>query len=233
MTDGRPESNARRWCSTVAGALLMVAFALAGSGAAVASHHGRAADDTPGHFDYYLLSLSWSPAYCLDAPVSAQCNGTRAYGFIVHGLWPQNDRGWPSRCARSRVPDEVVTSMLDLMPARGLIHHEWSEHGTCSGLEPEQYFRLVRTARSTISIPAGFGIAGPIEQQPSSLVQAFLRANPRLIPESIIVACSGGNVARLKEVRVCLSRDLAPRRCGAEVARGSCRAETLLVQPVR
>jgi ribonuclease T2 len=47
----------------------------------------------PGQFDYYVLSLSWSPSFCeasgeRGAPPQQQC-GARAYSFVVHGLWPQ------------------------------------------------------------------------------------------------------------------------------------------------
>lgn len=197
------------------------------------SHHGQV-DHTAGEFDFYLLSLSWSPAYCLDSPMSSQCNGSRAYGFVVHGLWPQNERGWPERCATSRVPESVATGMLDLMPSRGLVYHEWSTHGTCSGLTPEDYFRLVRTARATIRIPDEFGRPGAaVERAPQSVQESFLRANPRLAPDSLLVSCSGGNVPRLKEVRVCLDRDLRSRACSADARRAACRAPTLIVPPVR
>ena len=65
------------------------------------------------------------------------------------------------------------------------------------------------------------------------MAAAFLRANPGLREDSLVVACSGGQVPRLREVRVCLSRDLKARRCSADVLRGACRAETLLIPPVR
>lgn len=214
-------------------ALALLFAALSAVGTAEARWHSDRGGE-PGSFDYYLLTLSWSPAYCLESPTSAQCTGHRAYGFIVHGLWPQNERGWPEHCDTSRIPESLADSMLDLMPARGLVYHEWGAHGTCSGLSPTEYFRLIRTARATINVPAGLGAGtGAIEQSPASLVQAFLRANPRLAADSLVVACSGGNVPRLREVRVCLTRDLAPRRCSADVLRGACRADTLLVPPVR
>ena len=210
-----------------------IAIVLGTTQVACARHHGGASRESGG-FDYYLLSLSWSPAYCLESPTSGECNGPRAFGFIVHGLWPQNEHGWPENCDTSRVPEDVANRMLDLMPARGLIYHEWKAHGTCSGLSPDEYFRLVRTARATISLPPGFGAGtAPVEQQPAALTAAFLRANPRLSADSLVVSCSTGNVPRLREVRVCLTRDLAPRRCSADVLRGACRADTLLVPPVR
>lgn len=217
-----------RWLgiSVLLGALL--------AGEAVARSHHTGTNHTAGEFDYYVLSLSWSPAYCLDAPSSSQCNGSRAYGFVVHGLWPQDERGWPERCDRSRVPDGVVTGMLDLMPARGLVYHEWQNHGTCSGLSPEDYFRLVRTARATIKVPEEFARPGSaIEREPAAVAASFVRANPRLSTESVVVDCSGGSAPRLREVRICLDRDLKPRACSSDASRANCRAPTLIVPPVR
>ena len=57
----------------------------------------------PGKFDYYVLALSWSPSYCQAAQERApnrapdqQCSG-RPFSFVVHGLWPQYERGFPAR----------------------------------------------------------------------------------------------------------------------------------------
>lgn len=52
-----------------------------------------------GEFDYYLLSLSWSPTFCLTHAGNEQCKG-KGYGFVLHGLWPQYAKGgWPQFCA--------------------------------------------------------------------------------------------------------------------------------------
>src|SRR5450631_244794 len=118
------------------GIIALLAFeCLTAAGTALARHRSHAGTGVPGEFDYYVLSLSWSPAFCLSSPGAAECNGPRRYGFIVHGLWPQNEEGWPENCAvHDSVPDDVVRGIEDLMPARGLVYHEWSAHGSCSGL---------------------------------------------------------------------------------------------------
>jgi ribonuclease T2 len=197
--------------------------------------HRNHAIDTPGDFDYYLLSLSWSPAFCLQSPGAAECTGLRRYGFIVHGLWPQNERGWPEHCdVRVPVPDEVVQGIADLMPARALVYHEWSAHGTCSGLPPAQFFALVRRAYASIVIPPPLkGPTAAVEQSTSAVAGEFLRANPGMPAASIVVTCSGQGAPRLREVRICLDRDLAPRDCSADAARAACRAPELIVPPVR
>lgn len=199
------------------------------------ARHRKSSDNEPGSFDYYLLSLSWSPAFCLSAPGAAECNGPRRFGFIVHGLWPQNEKGWPENCeAHQQVPDNVVSGISDIMPARGLVYHEWSAHGTCSGLDAQDFFALVRRAYAGIAVPASLsGVTRQIERPPSAIAAEFLQANPKLAPPSIVVICSRQDAPRLREVHICLDRELNPRACSADVVRGACRAATLIVPPIR
>jgi ribonuclease T2 len=208
-------------------------LAMACIGMSASARH-RNHSSPPGEFDYYLLSLSWSPAFCLQSPVAVECTGPRHYGFIVHGLWPQNERGWPEYCAGSQVPDDVAQGIADLMPARGLVDHEWSAHGTCSGLDPVDYFALARRAYGSVAIPAPFQRpVGAIERSPSAIKAEFLEANPRLPPQSIVVKCGGQGAPRLREVHVCFRRDLVPRACSADAQREACRAPSVIVPPIR
>jgi ribonuclease T2 len=218
------------------GAAALIAFVYLGAGgSASARHRSHASAGEPGDFAYYLLSLSWSPAYCLSSPGAAECNGPRRYGFIVHGLWPQNEQGWPEHCDMHRaVPDEVLQGIADVMPARGLVYHEWSAHGTCSGLEPAAYFELVRRAFAGVTIPPELlRSSQSIEQSPAAIAAAFLHANPRLPGQSLVVTCSGQDAPRLREIHICLARDLTPRACSADVARASCRASEVIIPPIR
>ena len=71
-------------------------------------------------FDFYVLSLSWSPSYCEaegDDANRQQCEAARPYAFVVHGLWPQFERGFPQECAT----DEPKVPQRDA--ARALRHH--------------------------------------------------------------------------------------------------------------
>ena len=199
------------------------------------ARHRKASDGEPGTFDYYLLSLSWSPAFCRTDPGAAECNGPRRFGFIVHGLWPQYEKGWPENCnVHQQVPDSVVTGISDIMPARGLVYHEWSAHGTCSGLAPADFFALVRRAYAGIAVPASLaGVTHEVEQPPSAIAAQFLHANPRLSAQSIVITCGRQDAPRLREVHICLDRDLNPRACSADAARGACRAATVIVPPIR
>ncbi|MBA2127271.1 ribonuclease T [Hyphomicrobium methylovorum] len=195
-----------------------------------------------GEFDYYALVLSWSPSYCAekgDDRDDAQCNRRdgRRYSFVVHGLWPQYEQGWPSSCRLSRrpfVPDSIIDGMLDVMPSRGLIIHEYRTHGTCSGLDPARYFATTRKLFESISIPQRF--ANPFDSQIVSLSDVrneFLRANPRFGPDMMSVVCGGSGKA-LKEVRFCFSKDGQPRNCGQnENQRRQCSTDRVFIPPVR
>ncbi|MBN9431718.1 MAG: ribonuclease T [Bosea sp.] len=192
-----------------------------------------AAEDRPGDFDFYVLSLSWSPTYCLGEGRDdrIQCGG-RPYAFVVHGLWPQYERGYPSDCAvgDTRVPRRTVDAMLDLMPSPSLIRHEWRKHGTCSGLDQRDYFALVREARAAVNIPPAFvDLDDPLTVSPEAIEAAFLKANPGLPRDGFAVIC---NSRRLSEVRVCMTRDLAFRPC-PEVDRNACRRPSVVMPPVR
>ena len=213
---------------------VLIVLALLCVAVSAGARHRKSSDGEPGTFDYYLLSLSWSPAFCLSDPGAAECNGPRRFGFIVHGLWPQYEKGWPENCnVHQQVPDGVVTGISDIMPARGLVYHEWSAHGTCSGLAPADFFALVRRAYAGIAIPASLSGANPIEQPPGAIVTQILHANPKLSAQSIVITCGRQDAPRLREVHICLDRDLNPRACSADAARGACRAATVIVPPIR
>src|SRR6266480_6388794 len=140
---------------------LLISLALVVVSAGMASAQDRR-QNAPGEFDFYVLSLSWSPSFCEAASErgnsgrsqQAQCGG-RPFSFVVHGLWPQYERGFPEYCQRPapRLERNIMTSMLDLMPAPGLIYNEWDKHGTCSGLGERAYFETIRKARAAIKIP--------------------------------------------------------------------------------
>ena len=194
----------------------------------------RVAAEAPGDFDYYVLTLSWSPSYCEeegDRRKSEQCDGGRPYGFVAHGLWPQHEKGWPEVCAvRARVPDRTVDKLLPIMPAKGLIYHQWKKHGTCSGLGPRDYFDTTKAAYDSIVIPKELkALDRALNIDPRVIEAAFIEVNPEIDEDEIVIWC-GRN--RLREVRICLDKALNPRRCGDDVHR-ECRARSIRMPPVR
>ena len=188
-----------------------------------------------GVFDYYVLALSWTPTWCAlegDARDSRQCDPGRGYGFTLHGLWPQYETGWPSFCRTShREASRAETgAMVDIMGSSGLAWHQWKKHGRCSGLAPSDYFAASRAAYDAVARPALLRKLDREVTLPARLVeQAFLEANPELSADQITITCKA---RRIQEVRICLSKDLTPRRCGEDVIR-DCRAESALFSPMR
>ncbi|MBS3650607.1 ribonuclease T2 [Pseudaminobacter sp. 19-2017] len=185
-------------------------------------------------FDFYVLSLSWSPSYCEAKGEDAnrqQCLDGRPYAFVVHGLWPQFERGYPENCDGDREVDrETLRSLYDIMPSAGLIRHEWRKHGTCSGLSQEEYFRVLRQARERVVIPPEFRRLEDYQVvAPGAAEASFLKANPGLEPEDMAVTC---DKRFLSEVRICMTKQLEFRAC-PEVDRRACRADKVVMPPVR
>ncbi len=196
-----------------------------------------------GKFDYYLMSLSWSPSYCATLPKDGydpQCNRRdgKRYSFVLHGVWPQFEKGWPQNCPsadRGFVPRPVATRMLDIMPSERLVFHEYRKHGVCSGLGVDGYFDLSRTLFNKVKIPAKYAaIADPrtfVSTQ--DIVADFMAANPGMKPDNMVVEC-GGPGPRLKEVRVCFDKGGNFRSCGRNENQSRlCSAPRMYVPPVR
>lgn len=182
----------------------------------------------PGHFDYYVLVLGWTPSYCATEGKrrrDRQCETERPHAFTLHGLWPQNVEGWPEECRmrkRPWVPQSVIDDMRDIMPSKNLVIHEYRAHGTCSGLEPVQYFGLARDLYERVSIPPRFSGADRTLRLTESDIEAeFLKSNAWLKPNMIVVSCRGQN---LLDVRICFGRDLFPKPCGPNEEQRICRA---------
>ncbi|MCY1126599.1 ribonuclease T2 [Frigidibacter sp. RF13] len=195
----------------------------------------RAEGERAGDFDYYILSLGWSPSWCAlegDARGDRQCDAGRGFGFTLHGLWPQYEEGWPSYC-RSVVREATraeTAAMVDIMGSAGLAWHEWKKHGRCSGLSAGDYFALSREAYRAVTIPAALrDLARDIRLPASVVEEAFIEANPGLAPGMITVTCEDD---RIDEVRLCLDPDLGFRACAPNAAR-DCRLKDALMDSVR
>lgn len=194
-----------------------------------------------GEFDYYALVLSWSPTHCATTTRrdDSQCNRRdgRQFSFVLHGLWPQHERGYPEFCPTAQrpfVPESTIGRIMDIMPSRGLILHEYKKHGVCSGLTPDGYYDLSRKLYQKVKIPARF--AQPLENQmvdTGAIVTEFVAANPGLKPDMLAVSC-GGPGDRLREIRVCFTPDGQFRSCGSnENQRKLCASSRVFVPPVR
>lgn len=195
----------------------------------------NAQEEKPGDFDYYVLALSWSPNWCAtdgDQRNADQCHPRHDYGWILHGLWPQYHRGWPSYC-RSNEPApsrRMTAEMVDIMGSSGLAWHQWKKHGTCSGLSAESYFNLSRHAYGLVKRPLIFRkLTQPVSLPVQVVEEAFLKANPEMEKDMVTVTCKDNFI---QEVRICLTRDLIPTPCGRDAIR-DCRSGNARFDPVR
>lgn len=186
-------------------------------------------------FDFYVLSLSWSPSYCEAEGEEAnrqQCSTARPYAFVVHGLWPQFERGFPENC-RTDEPDvsnATLRTLYDIMPAAGLIRYQWKKHGSCTGLDQDDYFAVLRAARESVTIPPEFRRLDAYRTlDPDDAEAAFLKANQSLPRDAVAVTC---DKRYLREVRICMTRDLEFRSC-PEIDRRDCRLSKVVMPPVR
>lgn len=203
--------------------------------ATAGKHHSQSrssnADNTPGGFDYYLLVLSWAPEFCAthqSSMSSSECDPNRHYGFVVHGLWPQNNDGsWPKDCGGAQpVSNEIVREMLPIMPARGLIQHEWATHGTCSGLSSQEYFGDIQQLYKRMKVPQEYQHpATQFSASPGDIEQKFAQANGA--PQGAFrVSCSGGAFVAIE---ACFDKNLKYQDCGSSVK--ECRAAQVKVLP--
>lgn len=197
---------------------------------------GIARAQPPGDFDFYVLALSWSPSFCAEkgeARGSAQCGIRPERGFVVHGLWPQFNRGYPSQCGPARAPDRAAMALAaEVFPDDGLARYQWRKHGTCSGEAPGAYFRLVKAAREQVVIPPVLqGVQTDLTLDALAIERAFGVANAGLRPDMMSVQCAKGPA--LREVYVCFSRDLRSFTPCPEVDRKACRARDIRIPAAR
>jgi ribonuclease T2 len=183
--------------------------------ASASKHHRHRHDSASGGaFDYYILSLSWAPNYCASHPTdhSNQCRHGGHTAFVLHGLWPQADSGPPpiSCSIAPPVAGATVDHMLNFMPSRGLIQHEWQQHGTCSGLSARDYFANVEQAFKSLHVPDQYQNLNHDQQaEVSDIEKEFADANgaPR---QAFRISCHNGELVNLE---VCLDKDLHFQSC--------------------
>ena len=212
--------------------LLLIALLTVASGAQ--ARHAKSPQGQPGQFDYYTVSLSWSPSYCATHRDPDQCG--RGMGFVLHGLWPQHEAGYPESCSNEKLPGPVRGTYASLYPSPKMIGHEWSKHGTCSGLDPAAYFALSSKMKDQLVIPANYQKpSAPLRASPGEFAQAFKSANPGMVVNSVLPFCDGGG-RFLREIHACYDKGGRSRSCSqGEVKRSynSCRQESFLLQSVR
>ena len=167
----------------------------------------------------YLLSLSWSPAYCAGVrdPRGArdrfQCSGENGrFGWVLHGLWPEAaSPAYPQWCRPAKiVPQPVLRRHMCMTPSAQLLQNEWAKHGTCMSPHPAAYFRSGEILFRAVRFPDMAALAAK-PQTAGTVRQAFVAANKGIRPE--MLAVSANREGWLSEVRFCLGPRMKPARC--------------------
>ena len=99
-----------------------------------------------GDFDFYVLSLSWSPSFCEttgarrpSAPMRAGRQSRLRRSRPVAAERPGLSQPVPRRILP--FPMRSCRRLGDLYPDVGLARHEWRQHGLCSGKSSGGLFR--------------------------------------------------------------------------------------------
>ncbi|MEP2783429.1 MAG: ribonuclease T2 [Pseudoruegeria sp.] len=194
----------------------------------------HADEEKAGTFDYYVLALSWSPNWCKlegEDRNSEQCDDGRALGWVLHGLWPQYERGWPTYCStpHREASRSETNAMADIMGTSGSAWHQWKKHGRCSGLSAALYFKIARQAYDAVNRPEVLRKLERTARIPALVIEeAFLQSNPALSANMVTMTCRNDYI---QEARICLDKTLSPRPCGLDVRR-DCTAKALF-EPVQ
>lgn len=187
-------------------------------------------------FDYFVLALSWAPDFCASNNDPQECTIGKKLGFVLHGLWPQYNAGYPSSCTNEDLPGEVKAQYPGLYPNDKLYSHEWKKHGTCSGLTPQGYLSLSKQIKEAVAIPAAYkNPPEPFRVTTAELKDAFILANPGYSEDNLAPSCSGSG-RFLSELYVCFAKDSSPTSCGSDVLKSSmksCAQKDFLVRNTR
>lgn len=210
--------------------------------------------DAPVH-DLRLV-YSWSPAYCKAArtpnkkqqrPLQGkagelaewdrafQCDAN-AFGFVVHGLWPQakgvtGKNGQPRACkAAAPIGGATVRAHLCTVPGVRLMQNEWLAHGTCHWGTPEAYFDDIEKLADAYPMPTLDSLQGKDVGVDRIVDAIVVHGKGKLAPDMIGVEVRQVDGKRvLNEVYVCLDLQHRPKQC---LTRGTPGKLNALVLPV-
>lgn len=154
-----------------------------------------------------------------------QCSGEIGdFGFVLHGLWPEaKGPNYPQYCRSVGVMSrKVVAENICMTPSVQLLQHEWAKHGSCMARKPETYFGAAKLLFGAIEFPD----MDRLSRKPLSaagLAGAFAEINEGLPANAIRVKTN--NRGWLQEMRICLGKDMKPRRCPAFIPGAPDKAE--------
>lgn len=204
---------------------------------------------TASPFELYVLAQSWQPAFCLHKETQFPgCRAPQAFWrthFTLHGLWPEHETGAPpgfcggeafdAAAVEQTVGFDVLTELWpdvkfsDASPRYPQFwEHEWTRHGTCSGLPLRAYFAsavgLARngTAQTPQLVQESVGKAVALKELRAAFAVGPAAAERRGEGEgdafAAVLQCTGRGGDTLAQVFTCWSKDAQ----NVPVARRAC-----------
>lgn len=165
----------------------------------------------------YTLAVTWAPEYCYshkrEPNAQFEC-GAAQFGFALHGLWPDGiGPEWPQYCkSTALLPPATLRQNICYTPSAQLLQHEWSKHGTCTGLSPDAYFARSTGLYGRLHFPDLLGMSRGATSA-GAVAQAIAAANPGITPDMMRVTATRDGW--LDEVWFCLDKRMAYTRCKA------------------
>lgn len=174
-------------------------------------------------FDYFLFVQQWPGSYC---DTKKGCcfpeSGEPGPAFGIHGLWPnRNDGTYPRKCENVQFnPNELEEVMDNMHKSWGTLScnsrsnedfwkHEWSKHGTCSGLTQGRYFQASLELYNRFDIAGALRDAGILPDDQHYSIVSIASALTNILGHSPQIVCNQdprGNL-QLHEVRFCVAKD--------------------------
>ena len=170
------------------------------------SHHHSGSGGSSGDDTMYVFAYSWTPGFCNTQSNDPGCSNPESYWtnhFTIHGLWPQYvTDGYPHDCNNTpfdiKSPEAVGMDLMNqywpnvqAKPTDSdyddFWTHEWTKHGTCSGLTQTNYFN------TTINLAQQFGTPSIFTQNTGKSVNADDLRTALGGKTKASLICSGGN----------------------------------------
>lgn len=196
----------------------------------------------------YVFAYSWQPEFCYgETTAYPGCAAPQTFWkthFTIHGLWPQyTTSGYPSTCTTEAFNSTLVEQAIGMPTLTNywpnvqysetssqypsFWEHEWSKHGTCSGLSQTGYFQAAINLIQKYGTPAGLSAAVG-----STMSAATLRSNMGGA-SYVSLQCTSGKY--LNGAYSCWSQasglPVALSACPSDViAEDTCTATTLTIQ---
>lgn len=184
----------------------------------------------------YIFALSWSPGFCDmegDRERRPECRRGANLGFVIHGLWANDNNGQEIICdGGDDLSDRGKSRASAVFSDTGRANHEWKAHWSCLGVSEDDFVDAVTKARALISIPESLAApSAPQSLDPEDIRGSFASTNSTALQrQQVTVTCVN---RELMQVKFCVRADLSGFRNCEGKDRRSCPAAQVDQEPPR